>query len=463
MSNLNEVAAELVVSATGSKADYYRLEDAIAALGAGGGRIFVKRGTYTVPAGGYIMPDADVEIVCAGRGATVFTRAAGGAGVVFSMGFDRYYRFSGFTILGDDGATAQTAFIRTAAASAKRIKIQNVNVGSTLVSADGLLTIMDSGGLQTNWDVTDCNFQLPPSPAVAFLLAGSATDDVFLNQVRTAGRASVSGSPIIRAVEYRTSITSGTWAIGSGSLFTSCEITLLIMVGVIGTFCRFVNCVILGTHTAGTSTGFIGCVLTSFSAAGDNIRIIGCAVGAGVFTSTGFSRHVIVGNRGTYTLTFTDTSDCIVTGNSEITYSEAGTSNGNILADNKYPAGVPPVGFGADTIVEGSRLASFAAATVDAFTTVFTRTGPKGLLGIGTIKNTGADGLNIRETVTDAFGVVATVTTLVAALGDYMLDIQTNFVTARPPHVSYMVEVQSAVAGLPTTYDLRFAAQGSVT
>jgi hypothetical protein len=98
-------------------------------------------------------------------------------------------------------------------------------------------------------------------------------------------------------------------------------------------------------------------------------------------------------------------------------------------------------------------------ASTDAYVAVtgFPISNTAGLMGIGTILNTGANGLNVRETVIDKFGNTISKVTLVAAGDSYLLDLQTNFVnvsTAYPPFTSYEVEVQSAVAGNATTYEL---------
>lgn len=80
-----------------------------------------------------------------------------------------------------------------------------------------------------------------------------------------------------------------------------------------------------------------------------------------------------------------------------------------------------------------------------------------GLVGIGSILNTGANGMNVRETVTDKFGNTQSVVTVVAAGDEYMLDLQTNFADAAlPPFTDYLVEVESESAGNATDYELHF-------
>jgi len=104
-----------------------------------------------------------------------------------------------------------------------------------------------------------------------------------------------------------------------------------------------------------------------------------------------------------------------------------------------------------------------SAATVNAFTDIHTQLATSGVIGIGTIKNIGANGMNVRETVIDQFGVTSSVTTLVAAGADRLLDPNINIGTARPAYRSYIVAVQSAVPGSPTTYDMRLGMNGEVT
>lgn len=460
----------LVVNATGANANFTTLEAALAALPVAGGKIFVREGSYTVPAGGYIMPDSDVEIVCAGRGATIFTRAAGGAGDAFNIGFNRYYRFAGFTIIGDHAGSAQVAFRRSAAASPKRIKIEDVNVGSTLASANGMRTILSSGGLQTNWDVSDCDFLTPAFPTPGVLLAGSALDEVNLARVRTAGRAEISGSPIINAVALSipTAVGGNPAVFGGGSRVVS---SFLPAAGVtFGAGCFIANSTVAtgGTIPTGADCEFVGCTLGTVTASGSNVKISGSSYVA--FTSiTPLSGHILSGNRGASTILLTDTTDCVIVGHAgSLTVTETGTSNRNRFANCDF-AGAPTI-VGADDIIEGSqKTAVTGAATGAAFATVagFPVVSTKGLFGIGTIKNTGANPMEVREVVTDAFGVTVTSSPVVPvpAGSDYMLDPQTNFtdgvLNARPPYLSYSVEVRHTV--LATTYDLQFAAQGTVT
>jgi hypothetical protein len=101
-----------------------------------------------------------------------------------------------------------------------------------------------------------------------------------------------------------------------------------------------------------------------------------------------------------------------------------------------------------------------AGATTGAFVSQFIYTNQRGLLGVGTIKNTGGvNSLNVKELVTDAFGVSDSRTNAVVAGADQPLDSQTNIGTARAPYVSYEVQVDHPVAA--TTFNLQFVGQGA--
>jgi hypothetical protein len=100
-------------------------------------------------------------------------------------------------------------------------------------------------------------------------------------------------------------------------------------------------------------------------------------------------------------------------------------------------------------------------ATVNALTAVFTHENAKGLGGAGSIKNTGANSLTVRRTVTDGYGVTdfQEDTVLAGAILTWPMD--TAIGTALPSYVSFTVSVRSTTAGLPTTFDLRHSSTGA--
>ncbi len=149
--------------------------------------------------------------------------------------------------------------------------------------------------------------------------------------------------------------------------------------------------------------------------------------------------------------------------------------NGNGGTDSVFvaPSATSPTTF------NGSALFHRTNSTTDAFVLVKMTLGggtsdpglrinPSGLVGGGTIKNTGANSMDVRETVTDAFGVTEAVTTTVLAGANLVLkrmDDQFNAPagTAYPPYVSYKIEVKSTVAGVPTTYGYQQNLNSEVT
>jgi hypothetical protein len=92
---------------------------------------------------------------------------------------------------------------------------------------------------------------------------------------------------------------------------------------------------------------------------------------------------------------------------------------------------------------------------------------PNGGSGLGlTGMSGGLDGndMDVRETVTDAFGVTDTYVTTPIVSGDFViLNPQAQKTSALPPYVSYKVEVKSTTPGSPTAYSLRHTSQGALT
>lgn len=108
-------AATLVVHPVPGIGDYTTIEAAFAAIGVlGGGYILVREGTYTPPVGGYIWPDAPVELIGCGAGfdgapATLIDASAFGPGAIMSSAFKKHRRIANLNILGD-GSVTQYAF-----------------------------------------------------------------------------------------------------------------------------------------------------------------------------------------------------------------------------------------------------------------------------------------------------------------------------------------------------------------
>jgi hypothetical protein len=98
--------------------------------------------------------------------------------------------------------------------------------------------------------------------------------------------------------------------------------------------------------------------------------------------------------------------------------------------------------------------------STDINTTVFDVVQARGLVGIGAIKNTGANSITIIETVTDKFGVTTPVPTDIPAGDQYILNPQSSFndeiTNSWPPYTEYKLEVQSTTAGQPSTFELHY-------
>lgn len=122
-----------------------------------------------------------------------------------------------------------------------------------------------------------------------------------------------------------------------------------------------------------------------------------------------------------------------------------------------------PVLIGKDSVYNGVRPVELTGvATVSSFptfTSQFTHTNPKGILGAGTLKNTGGASMRVKETVTDAFGTSDSRTTTVSAGDTMLLNPQSNIGTSFPPYVSYAVAVCDD--GVGTTFSIRHATEGA--
>ncbi len=144
---------------------------------------------------------------------------------------------------------------------------------------------------------------------------------------------------------------------------------------------------------------------------------------------------------------------------------ESGTADENDIHDNSGMLnGTGLTIIGPKTKINNSVLADKATSTTNALVEIVpTITNPKGLFGIGTIKNTdGANALDVKESFTDAFGVTSTLTTTVAFGDSLQLGLQQNIGTGLPPYVSYKAEVIDTVAASHATYVSHFVSQGSL-
>jgi hypothetical protein len=235
-----------------------------------------------------------------------------------------------------------------------------------------------------------------------------------------------SGAGVNQAVNLSlsNSFIAGEWTIAeSGSVF----LAQCFFAQIFGVPNRYIDLPASALRSTVTGCTFVPAASEEVRTAGSDLNLSGCV------TSTGLPKVVENGSLQRNTFEHINTSSTII---------------------------------GRDTVVNGAKRyqTPVNAFTGDVYVTLFTHQNPKGLLGIGTIKNTdGANSLTVRETVTDAFGVTDAVETPVAAGAPYMLDPQTNFGTARPPYVSYAVAVKSTVPGSGATFAIQHMSQGATS
>ena len=154
-----------------------------------------------------------------------------------------------------------------------------------------------------------------------------------------------------------------------------------------------------------------------------------------------------------------EVTDSLVSGCTNWEVVELGASDRNTYTGNSgfFPGSTI---IGPLSRVEGARPHSQTGSTTGAFVELFTHTNINGVVGAGTIKNTGGvNALDVKETVVDLFGTTSSVTTPVAFGADAKLDPTKNIGTARPPYKSYKVEVSHPVAA--TTFDVKHVTHGA--
>lgn len=405
--------ATLVVSQIPLAGDYTDIQSALNNLPAGGGLILVREGTYNLSAT-LLYTDKPVVIRGCGIGNTIISV---GANVIpaFTMPggltFNQSFAFEDLTIVG------------TGVIGQKALRVQSdVSVVLSRVDFQSLDVIFDATG-----SAPSGKFELCTSLITNQLWASSGgVLEVHACTLYIDGATGISGSPSTLIAGSRLNTFGGPYTIAIASLSVISDSRLVAgTVTPTGANCRFVG-------SAFNSNGLV------FTSAGGHV-VAGCLFES---MTTGIS----------ITTTLNSVTGCVFTGVTN-PVSESGAANYNKYATN--------VGFtnsaviGVNSSVEGISRISASGATSGAFTQVSSSTNPQGVRAIGTIKNTGANSMEVRETVIDQFFVTDSVTTTVTAGNDLMLDPDANVNTARPPYTSYIVAVRHP--GAATTYSVRFA------
>jgi hypothetical protein len=155
------------------------------------------------------------------------------------------------------------------------------------------------------------------------------------------------------------------------------------------------------------------------------------------------------------------TTKSVITGNYNCPVTETSTSCQSLYSNNSFFSGSTIIG--SSSVVDGATKADAAANSTNALVTIVSVSNPKGVLGIGTVKNTGGVNLiDVKESFTDAFGTTSSITTTVTPGNSYMLDPQTNMGTGFPPYVSYQVQVIDTVPASHSSYVSHFTSQGAI-
>ena len=101
-------------------------------------------------------------------------------------------------------------------------------------------------------------------------------------------------------------------------------------------------------------------------------------------------------------------------------------------------------------------LGSATGTTTDSYVEIYdSGDNAQGILFVATIKNTGANNLSIRRTVTDAFGVTDNGDGSISAGDQAIFSSVTNYSTAYPPFTRLRMFVKSTSSGQHTTYDFK--------
>ncbi len=465
-------AATRVVDPSGLNGTDTTIAAALAALPAAGGVIFVREGTFAET---LTMPDKPVKILGAGRGLTIIDLASVASAVAFGMAFDRPYTFCDFTITGDStAALAQKGFEYTGPSP----KLQPISIERV---DSGLDFSGETDGVETYFNVTAAKIvnDLSIRDCVAVCGSTTTTSGAILDGFGSSSHIRLEAviGKLNAHLDTAAAVITATDCVFTDKSGGDAEV---------GVESQLVNCTFAGNMTVRPSASgrvmFSNCFFRNepTTAGRPQLEIPSAAGGGSVVSACVFRRFV--GSSPAFTLTVANDSIVIGCnfGGAAVTGQISVTGVDNVIAHNVNNASNPGliesggadrnrlsenIGFtltiiGPDSIVNDSRKRGVTAgATTAAFVNQFTHTNPKGLVGIGTIKNTGGvNALEVREDVTDAFGTVTTVTTTVLFGDDYLLDPQTNFGTARPPYVSYGVFVRHPVAA--TTFDLQFTGRG---
>jgi hypothetical protein len=487
-------AATRVVDAGGTGTDT-TIAAAIAALPAEGGDIYIKQGTYA-QAATLVLPNKNIRIRGSGNGTLITSPSALPLFSVAAAATSRY-EFATFRVTGDNSignalinldSAVDVSFEEVHTSAVRDIVVTSTTPEVSFSFCSFAMTAANNwsfwrgsstGGLLT-WDYVDVTVGAtqsttgivgnPEWTVTASYVGGGGPLTSSLNL----GRTTIQG---FRADKLRFILGSNDNRIVNLNLIDG-NVTINNARTAIANSV-FLTPTLSGTEVTVSGTGgaggqvaitFSGCVFDSAGVQSTNSQIDIANVQGVEIVGCSFS------NNGTGAVTDANIHVGATGGSNKLTVVGCQFFGGNpVQALLEFSLGGTITGryddnlnFSSATIVSNEstvngmkRFGVTAGATTDAPVTQFTHTNTRGLVGVGTVKNTGANSMNVIETAIDAFGTTSSTTTVVLAGNDLLIEEQVNINLARPPYRSYSVAVQSTVAGNPTTFNLQFGSQGA--
>ena len=463
-------SATFVVHPTVGVGDYTTIQAAVDALPAEGGIIIVREGTYAITTA-ITLPDKSVTIFGINAGSVIIDL---GSNAIYAFTYlhtsaqYRTVRLENLTIQGNGTASQKGFHINDPGFYTElildQVIIDNVDIGVYdescsglefhsvaiyLADRDGVMHYDSTTDLESTMWIDNCYFENINGTKKRGGIGGGGFANISNSRLdcgtgTTFTRAQITGTRFgadgtftgskkvsignsrgveMSAIEFRggayLEVVTGPWSVSG----------LVWQAGTVPAVCIDV----LSGAGIGTITGaaFVDATTAAIrTASTTGVAITGC-----IFASTGVHNTVLE----TGSADLNSISGC------------SGLSGGG---------GITIIG--ASTIVNGAKAITGSGSTSGSYVELFTHTNPKGLTGIGTIKNTGgSNDMQVKETVIDAYGVTdSTTVTTVGPMDDYLLDPQTDFGLARPPYVSYKVEIKHPTSA--TTYSMRHTTEGAI-
>ncbi len=283
-------AATLVVHPTAGVGNYQTIEAAISNLPAAGGLILVREGTYTPPAGGYVLTNKPIIIRGCGADNTVIDLTTT-ADPAFLVGFAQNYTFEDITITGN-GVDGNRRMVKaTAAAQIHMHRLRGTNLRQV---------VEVTGGVATSFHLAEITASLFNNVASWFINANATVSvrafDCVISGASNAG--GITGGPVVdlhacsidsvnsvtvAAGSTLTSVafigvTGETITLGQNSRATECNF-FQVTLAVSGNSTEFAACTFIGAAgqtrcmdvTATTGPNVVGCTFSGCNT--DLIRI----------------------------------------------------------------------------------------------------------------------------------------------------------------------------------------------